>query len=264
MTEPTPLRPAEVFFNLIVSFLAPMFLASCGGNHAYALMAATQTVNAYAARNPTDLLPIAQVIALGFAVLDSLSRSMEETLPISLVLRLRSNAASLNRGAEQCRRILHAPPIGDAASQWPGFDQEQDQQHEAAAIASLAQAERQLTELGARHHSIEPPNTGPLPANLPTPIAQRAATQPTAAAPPANPAAPTQADYRNAWAAAMTRVAREYTDNLPSLPPVERRDATMRATILSSVARDLLSGQPMPPPFDLGTRPPTPRRAAHP
>jgi hypothetical protein len=275
----TPLPPSEVFLHFIVSFLAPMFLTTTGGDPATARLAAIQTVNAYGARTLADLLPIAQVIAFGLAVLDSLSRSMEESLPTTLVLRLRGNAASLNRGAEQCRRALHAPPLGDAEPSGPGLDPEQERQHEAAALASLVHAERQLAERNARPQTSDTPEPPSAAANSPAappPSPRSAAPACTIPEPPPGPAEssasrptpdlapphpvpphpaavekpprstpPTEDQYRAAWAAGMTEVAREYATGLANLPPAERRDATMRATILSTVARELLSGEPM-------------------
>ncbi len=45
----------------------------------------------------------------------------------------------------------------------------------------------------------------------------------------------------------MTDVARESATGLDNLPPDERKAASTRATVLSSVAQQLLSGQPIPP-----------------
>ena len=42
----------------------------------------------------------------------------------------------------------------------------------------------------------------------------------------------------------MIDVAREFTADLASLPPRERRDAGLRAAALNGVARDLLAGTP--------------------
>ena len=123
MTNPqastTLLHPADVFTHLIITYLTPMFLATTGGDIQYARMAATEAVNAYAARDPIDLLSIAQIIAFGLAILNSLSRSMAENLPIALVLRLRGNAVSLGRAAERCRRALPDPPSSDRRGRSP-------------------------------------------------------------------------------------------------------------------------------------------------
>ena len=77
-----------------------MFLATAGGDVQYARLAATEAVKAYKAQQHVDLLYIAQIIAFGLAILDSLNRSMADNLSVTQVLRLRSNAASLSRAAD--------------------------------------------------------------------------------------------------------------------------------------------------------------------
>jgi hypothetical protein len=154
MTNPqastTLLHPADVFTHLIITYLTPMFLATTGGDIQYARMAATEAVNAYAAHEPIDLLSIAQVIAFGLAILDSLNRSMAENLPAALVLRLRSNAVSLGRIAEHCHRALAAAPSSDAADRRiPEFDPKAERQREEAALAGLARGEQCLAEVTA-------------------------------------------------------------------------------------------------------------------
>src|SRR5271168_3348662 len=103
MTETTFLM------NLIVAYLAPMLLTATGGDRTQAEKTAIQTVNAYAAGNLAELLLVGQSIALGIAMLSSVSLSMTENIPISLILRLRANAVSLHRAAERCRQALPQP-----------------------------------------------------------------------------------------------------------------------------------------------------------
>lgn len=83
---------------------------------------------------------------------------------------------------------------------------------------------------------------------------------PTLPPPPLPP--PTEQQRRAAWAAVMTKVARDNAANVAQLPPAERKVAGMRAAALGSVAHQLLSSEPMPAsPFDflhLGTPPPYP------
>jgi hypothetical protein len=284
-TETTPLRATDVFMHLIVTFLTPMFLAAAGGDPAVARAAATETVNAHCARNLADLLPIAQVIAFGLAVLGSLSLSMAEDLSIPLILRLRGNAATLNRGAEQCRRVLRDPSVRDTTPYWlaPDFDPEAERAQEEAVIANVLRATQRVAEVNARTTTkpaaspppvaatpaapVKPPLPTVQPAHKPEPQIQPAPAAPANASPriPSRPATrPTQtaedAFRRNAWATAMTDVAREYTTDLVNMPPSERREATMRAAALSGVAHQLLSGDPLPPSiFDLKTASPPPR-----
>jgi hypothetical protein len=205
---------SKIIVDLVVTYLTAMFLPSTAGNVEHARIAAAASVNAYGARDPGDLIPIAQIIALGLAMLDSLDRSMEENLPVSLVLRLRGNAASLGRLAEQCRRAL--PTTDTPSHRTPTIDPETERRIEEKTLASLARAEQRLAQVQA--------------------------------APPPSPQPAPQPDTDKAiWAAAMTHVAREFTAELDILSPAERQDATNRAAILTCVADQLLSGQPLPP-----------------
>src|ERR1700678_3947042 len=134
MTE-TSIHPADIVMNLIVAFLPPMFLATTGGALSYARAAAIETVNAYTARNPADLLLIGQSIALGLAVLSSIGLSMAENIPINLILRLRGTPVSLHRASDRCRRAV-PEPIAAPAKEAPLSDI--DLQLEEETIAEVA------------------------------------------------------------------------------------------------------------------------------
>src|ERR1700722_6054900 len=112
MTETKPRHP-DVFMHLIAASLTPIFSIAIDGDPIRAQAAAIETINAYVPNHPVDLLPIAQIIAFGLAALRSISLSMAENIPIPLILRLHGSAASLSRGAEQCRRALSEPALPD-------------------------------------------------------------------------------------------------------------------------------------------------------
>jgi hypothetical protein len=107
-------RPSGILLSLIVAFLTRMFHSVTAGDIDLARLAAIETVNAYPTRSQADLIAVAQVIACGLASLGSLSRSMDDDISLSMALRLRGNAVSLSRSAEQHRRTLptaaHKPP----------------------------------------------------------------------------------------------------------------------------------------------------------
>jgi hypothetical protein len=225
MTDTTILaKPAaERLMDLIVAFLAPMFLTAANGDITYARAAAVETVNAYRARTCSDLLTIAQIIAFSLAALGSLSLSMADDLSPSMTLRLRANAISANRAAEQCRRALARNPEDSTAQPEPPPNEEFP---DAAATAAGA-------EQVGRH-----PATPKVPAIQPNP-ASNAATN----------------EHRDIlWANAMASVAAEVAASLPGLPPMERRAASIRFAAMSSVASQLLVGQHdrLPPRFDPG------------
>jgi hypothetical protein len=262
--------PADVLIHLIITCLTPMFLAVAGGDPRIARMAATEALHAYGTKNLADLIAIAQIIAFGLAVLDSLGRSMADAVPDRLVLRLRGNATGLNRAAEQYRRTLHNAQPKEAAPFWlaADFDAEAERRREDAIIADVARATQRLAEVTAASaaapaaaapapqpaaraaSATEPATAHPAPATEPAaaPAAAAPAPQPALAAAAAPTAPATETEFRRrAWASAMTDVAREYTAELPHLPPAERRAASMRAAALSGVAHQLLSGEPLPP-----------------
>ncbi|HEY0184289.1 MAG TPA: hypothetical protein VGC09_15875 [Rhodopila sp.] len=98
-------RP-EVLMPLIVSLLAPMFLAASGGDGGLARQAALAAVDAYGARSHAELIASAQIVAFGLAALESLGRAMRGDVSPGMALRLRGNANALNRSAEQNRRAV--------------------------------------------------------------------------------------------------------------------------------------------------------------
>ncbi len=271
------LHPSEILLNLIVTFLAPMFLCASRGDILLARMAALETVNGYRARSHADLVSIAQIIAFGLAAMGSLSLSMADDLSVSMMLRLRGNANACNRSAEQNRRCLleaHAnpAPVRNAEAR----ARPEDDVNEAAVVAGVAAARQRSEQIrdgmrGARpatepaHTTPPAPAVSPVPAVVqPTPAVQPApavppapAVQPapapappaatsvsaTLVAPPRPGALMTPEQERQAmWGAAAADVAAEITASLPTLPPAERRVAAMRAAALTEGANDLMSG----------------------
>jgi hypothetical protein len=243
----------SVLTHLIVLFLAPMFLAASNGDLALARMAAAGALSAYRARDDADLIAIALIIAYGLAALGSLSLSMADDLSLSMTLRLRGNANALNRSAEQNRRALRERLASHAARHEPTWsdaspltdDEFPDIQHEAAVLASVAEAQQRVAE--ACPAAAEPRPTAPV-AEQP-PIPTRVANPK-----PASPSAPQEQQMQAVWAAGMAEVAKEFADSLPHLPPAERKMASMRAAALSSSANALLLGVSPPrlKPGDLG------------
>jgi hypothetical protein len=268
MTETTYLM------NLIIGFLTPMILTATDGDRAQARETAIQTVNAYAARNPSELLLVGQSIALGIAMLSSVSLSMAENIPISLILRLRANAVSLHRAAEQCRRALPQPnpDYVAPAPEIPLSDAELAR--EQRAIAGIAESRQRLADFQAsfaqpkpsQPQPSQPKTTKPQP-NPETPPATMQAAMAALAAdserriaqadaamkatgapiPPKGSASMTEDDYfRAAWSAAMTDVAAEMQAEMDNLPPAERRLNAQRIQALNATANNLTNPAPQP------------------
>jgi hypothetical protein len=259
-------NPADIFLNLIVTFLTPMFLATTAGDLALARGAAIETVNAYTARNPSDLLLIAQTIALGLAVLSSVSLSMAENIPINLILRLRGNAASLHRAADKSRRALPEAAPAPTATHSPPSDI--DRETEEAIIAEVARTQQRVAAYQASFAAEPPPSpeallfpNGEFPdstakmkaamnavlTDSERHIAEAAAQNPPARTPAPRKAPMTVADaHRSAWSAAMADVGAEMAAEFATLPLAERRAAGIRLEALSTTANHLISGKPLP------------------
>jgi hypothetical protein len=226
MTQNPAFRPYDILLDLIVALIAPIFVSTTG-DLAQARIAALETVTAYRAENHLSLLAVAKVLAFGLAALGSLSLSMADDISIPLIIRLRANATALDRAGARNERALSQPDAPKARTELD----------ETAVLASIAEAQ-------ARAAAAQPK----------TPAAQPATAAPATAEPAPN-------SRQAQWAAAMARVAAEDMATIINLPPAERREATVRAAILSSTANALISGTPNAP-LDLSAmrRAPQPTR----
>jgi hypothetical protein len=222
MTQPTTQTP-DILLNVIVILLAPMFRGATGGDITLARIAAVETVNAYRASNDVHLIAIAQVIAYGLAALGSLSLSMADDISVSMTLRLRGNANALNRSAEQNHRrtLTHVPA---PSNQPAGRTQPADLMYEAAVLATVAETQKRVD---AAQSALQPAPTPTPPVTLP----------PATEIPDQD-----ERQHQANWAAAITKVAGEFTTSLHNLPPIERKMASLRASALSTSANNLLSG----------------------
>jgi hypothetical protein len=242
----TPAEPPDILMNLIVALLAPMFISVTAGDVRLAQMAAIETIDAYSARNRADLIAIAQIIACGLAALGSLSLSMDDEISLNMVLRLRGNAVSLSRSAEQNRRALREPlrdnpgpyhPAMAAAPETPALmaqddDGAPDETFLEAAAEQLLSAEADARLLGVARQTADPTSAQP-----PVPMATSETGEATG-----------EKRHRTMWAIAMVKEAGELTASIPGLPPAERSTAAIRAGALGHAANELLTGVRSPPP----------------
>lgn len=249
---------ASTVTSLIITHLTPIFLTAADGDPLQAQTAALETVNAYTARHPSDLFLIAESIALGLGVLSSISLSMTENIPINLILRLRGNAASLHRAADQCRRAL--ADVETATEEAPRADI--DPEAEAEIIAEVARTTQRVADFKASFTPSQPappappPQAAPAAAKPAMPALQAGSERRIAQAavktscPPISATRPgsapmTEDDYfRAAWSSAMTDVANEMVTEIAHLPQSERRAARIRIGALSTTANHLIIGQP--------------------
>jgi hypothetical protein len=228
MTEPR--SASDVCMDLIVAFLTPMFVTGASGDVNFARIAAIETVNAYQAHTTADLLTIAQIVAFGLTALGSLSLSMADNLSLSMTLRLRANAIASNRAAERCRCSLVQSDKESVL---------QARHHLGGKVAPEAGIVQQQA---VRTLSAQPVPPEASPAMVP-PHAERPAGD-RQIEPPAEDqqTKPAPADQRRVlWAKAMADAAAEVLASLPNLPPAERREASIRAAAMSSVANQILA-----------------------
>jgi hypothetical protein len=229
MTETTNLRPTDILLTLLAALLAPMFLTTTNGDVTVARLAAIETINDYRAQNRASLLAVAQIVAFGLCALGCLSLSMADDLSLSMTLRLRSNANSLNRSAEQNRRALNTASRPENPAQVPAAPPEtmtqEDHRLEAEAIAAIATARQTVTEAEAR---IRPQQT---------PVVQT---------PSFTILSKEEQQNRAMWAAAIADVAGEFTAELPNLAPAERKLTSRKIATMGSSITAILSGAPLP------------------
>ncbi len=240
MTE-TKIRHPDVLMHLIAASLMPIFSTVTDGDPVRAQAAVIETINAYGPNNPADLLPIAQIIAFGLAVLSSISLSMAENIPIPLILRLRGNAASLNRGAEQCRHALSEPTLPDVDPYPPAELAEAGRWIDEAVHVEIARA-RQPAAGDHEAQNIpqdDPPTMGAALDALAAESRRRideaeaalAAPSPHQVRPVPRPA------EHSAWANAMAGVA-------PGSPTSRPPGPGIRAAALASAANHLMTSAP--------------------
>jgi hypothetical protein len=209
-----------------------VFLGVTGGDIPLARMAAAEVIDDHRARNRVDLIAVGQIIANGLAALGSLGQSMNEEIPLTMALRLRANAISLNRTVEHNRRVRRqnqaAEPIDLGIDTYvepaPPEEAEPDQP---AVFLKDDGAELLAAEAASR---------------LTTPAEQPA--EPTAAGSPA----PEERRQRRTQAIAMIKEAGDISASLRTLPPAEREHAEIRAAMLNRSARELITGEQLPPP----------------
>ena len=194
---------------------------------ALARMAATDTVGAYQARDNADLPIVGQIVALGLASLSSLTLSMAPDIAPSLLVRLRANAISCSRTAEQTRRARDkqaAKPTPPDAEPLPTEDEPPPEpEFMTDQVEQLLAAEAQ--------HRLENP-------------AERASATPLVQT---GPRALDAKRHQEAWAITIAKETSAARAAIPNLPPRERPAATIRAGNLSRAFHELTFQGLLPP-----------------
>jgi hypothetical protein len=241
-TAPEPSPTTGFLTSVIISALAPVFLGVTGGDIPLARMAAAEVIDEHRARNRVDLIAIGQIIANGLAALGSLGQSMNDEIPLLMALRLRNNAISLNRMVEHNRRVRKQNQNADPVDLGTDTYVEPAPPDEAEPDQPEVFLKDDVAELLAAEAASRLKTPAEQPAE-PTPA------EPATAAPPALE----ERSQRRTQAMAMIKEAGDISASLRTLPSPEREHAEFRAAMLGRSARELITGEQLPPPAQSGT-----------
>lgn len=182
------LTPANLLLEFVLSLLVPFLATGPLTDAALARRAAEDTIAAYKAAGQDQLVTIAQLVAFALAALDNLRLSMPADLSLSMKLKLRGNAGTLNRAS------LHATAALDRQRRDippPQRDQQQVLASLEAAKTVVQQALAAQALATATPSAETPPNPAPIAARLTaTPIAAATTMAPLVAPLAANANAP--------------------------------------------------------------------------
>jgi hypothetical protein len=102
----------DALHTCVVDFLSPMLR-----NPELGQSAATQAIAGYAPSHGGDLIDAAQIIGLGLAVLDDLRCAVTDAQDLDQTIKLRANASTLARTADQAKTRLKSDRAGRAAQE---------------------------------------------------------------------------------------------------------------------------------------------------
>jgi hypothetical protein len=220
-------QPFDTLMGFIVSLLTPFLMTGSITDPVLARHAVAETIAAYRTTGPgrtgtaDQLVSIAQVVAFALASLDTLRLSLPPAVSLSMKLKLAGSANALNRAAQR-------------------------------ATATLEAQRREIRGPEATRHAADPATPEPAtPEPDPADAARagilaalEAAKTVLRRAPATQPATDRGIDL--SWAGAMTDVATEYTAELASLPPDQRRTHLARIGALAEIATALGRGDAPP------------------
>jgi hypothetical protein len=103
---PLPARIACAIMDTVLGRLTLLFMTGAVGDLAIARQAAAQMLAAYNIETEEELRLAAEIISLGFHVLEALSQAADPDLSLNQVIRLRGSAVSLSRESHKFQRKL--------------------------------------------------------------------------------------------------------------------------------------------------------------
>ena len=242
-------QPANLLMEFVLSLLVPFLTTGSLTDPALARRAAEETIAAYKAAGQDQLVTIAQLVTFALTALDNLRLSMPPDLSLSMKLKLRGNANTLNRAAQHATATLDRQRRTVAPAQ-------RDQTEVLAALEAAKivvqqalAAQPSAPPQPAADHAAAPAATSPTPiAAAEPPAKQPPATSPSPPPPLSGCGLPPTTDHHIdlAWASAMTDVAAEYTAELPHLSPAQRQTHLARISALTEIS-DRLGRGDVPP-----------------
>jgi hypothetical protein len=110
-------QPSDLMTGFILSLLTPFLMTGSITDPNLARKAAAETVAAYQATGPRQLVTVAQIIAFGLTAVDTLRLSLQGDLPLPMKDRLRRSASTMTRIAREAATTLEThlaePPEED-------------------------------------------------------------------------------------------------------------------------------------------------------
>jgi hypothetical protein len=248
-----PDQPEDLLRSVVITLLMPLFLPLLN-DVSLARQAAAQALRGLQETIDADLITLAQTVAFGIAVTNTLCLSMAEGLDTKTVLKINTSAASLsrcesrNRGALSGRTARKAPPAAPAKPAPPPETPEEQaaNQAESDKVQKVART-LMATALDAAERAKQKPG-------------------PVTVKDPWDPAKTIKIDPEKlTWVFSYAQVAEDCIMDPDSFAGGSRKEANARAKMLCEAAYEALRGIPptINPLIDFKTRAPRQASARH-
>jgi hypothetical protein len=107
MSQHTPhATTLDCIVENIFAFMLPFFLSSAGQDAGLARAAIRELAEAHNPATTTEMELVGRILGFSTVAMDNLRLSMRPGLSDTRILRYRTNAVTLSRAGEQCRKIL--------------------------------------------------------------------------------------------------------------------------------------------------------------
>ena len=222
MTDANASIPSSHLMEFILGLLAPFLMTGSITDSHLARLAAAEAIAGYQARGQSDLVTVAQILGFALTALDNLRLSMAADLSLSMKLKLRGNANTLNRsallGTEAREKPTHGnpPPAASLAEQ-----------------AAMASWDEPKWDEPKPEPEQDPANVAPIPQPAPPKAAAQATSQP-----------PAGHQNQVLWADAMRTQAAALRADTANRSATEQKTNKLWIDVLNEVANELTAKQP--------------------